>query len=188
MVYQGEKKYGSFENHPLYIELKKINVTNEKALEPVESGKDKAKHLEEELTSKRQKKCDEIFAEYLGYIAQNVKEAYYKEALKFVLLYRECLNHYHSQLSEGKKKLPDILAMQPPAAIKGESKTEFCLENNAEQVPDISNEFLAAYLPKTKVEIKQEDSKELTYHLCCWLFLNTYTCSIVSFAPPKGKD
>lgn len=38
--------------------------------------------------------CDEIFALYLRHISKQVNEHYYRIVLRFVLLYRECLNEY----------------------------------------------------------------------------------------------
>jgi len=38
--------------------------------------------------------CDEIFGLYLRDLSKLVNENYYKTALRFVLLYRECLNEY----------------------------------------------------------------------------------------------
>jgi flagellar biosynthesis GTPase FlhF len=38
--------------------------------------------------------CDEIFALYLRHVSKLVNESYYRNVLRFVLLYRECLNEY----------------------------------------------------------------------------------------------
>jgi hypothetical protein len=38
--------------------------------------------------------CDEIFAMYLRHVSKQVNETYYRTVLRFVLLYRECLNEY----------------------------------------------------------------------------------------------
>ena len=38
--------------------------------------------------------CDEIFALYLRHVSKQVNESYYRTVLRFVLLYRECLNEY----------------------------------------------------------------------------------------------
>lgn len=39
-------------------------------------------------------RCDEIFALYLRDLCKRVNENYYKTILRFVILYRECLNEY----------------------------------------------------------------------------------------------
>jgi hypothetical protein len=36
--------------------------------------------------------CDEILVTYLGEVSKRVNLFYFKTVLKFVLLYRECLN------------------------------------------------------------------------------------------------
>ena len=36
--------------------------------------------------------CDEIFCLYLRHVCKLVNENYYKNVLRFVILYRECLN------------------------------------------------------------------------------------------------
>ena len=36
--------------------------------------------------------CDEIFGLYLRHVCKLVNENYYKNVLRFVILYRECLN------------------------------------------------------------------------------------------------
>ena len=38
--------------------------------------------------------CDDIFSLYLRDLCKHVNENYYKTCLRFVLLYRECLNEY----------------------------------------------------------------------------------------------
>ena len=38
--------------------------------------------------------CDEVFCLYLRNVCKLVNENYYKNVLRFVLLYRECLNEY----------------------------------------------------------------------------------------------
>lgn len=38
--------------------------------------------------------CDEVFSMYLRHVSKQVNENYYRNCLRFVLLYRECLNEY----------------------------------------------------------------------------------------------
>ena len=38
--------------------------------------------------------CDEVFCMYLREISKQVNDNYYKQCLRFVLLYRECLNEF----------------------------------------------------------------------------------------------
>ena len=60
---------------------------------------------------------------------------------------------------------------------------EYCLENNAEQIPDISNDFIKEC--KLKMEIYKgfitlKEIIELTLHFCNWVFYNGYSCSLIS--------
>ena len=38
--------------------------------------------------------CDEIFCLYLREVSKQVNETYYKQVLRFILLYRECINEF----------------------------------------------------------------------------------------------
>ncbi len=38
--------------------------------------------------------CDDLFCTYLNHLCLKVNPDYYKQLLKFVLLYRECLNDF----------------------------------------------------------------------------------------------
>jgi len=38
--------------------------------------------------------CDEVFCLYLRDVCKKVNESYYRTILRFVLLYRECMNEY----------------------------------------------------------------------------------------------
>ena len=47
-----------------------------------------------EEIEKDQLTCDEVFSFYLRDVCKHVNESYYRTCLRFVLLYRECLNEY----------------------------------------------------------------------------------------------
>jgi hypothetical protein len=36
--------------------------------------------------------CDDVLCLYLGYVAKQVNEMYYRNVLKFVLMFRDCMN------------------------------------------------------------------------------------------------
>jgi hypothetical protein len=184
-TYKEEKKYGGYQNHPLYLELKKQNTQPK----PTENKEDTqvSKFSNEELEQKRQKMCDEVFAEYLLYTANHVDEKTYKETQKHILLYRECLNHYSLKLNEEKKELPSALALKE-CKIKEKDSTEYCLISNAEQMPDISNEFITEYLPKIKPEFDSASAMKMTITFCHWLFTNGYSCSLISQCPEKDNE
>ena len=174
----GSMKYGGYLNHPLYLELAKPHPTEGLKLELEES-----KGLEEqgEIRQKRQVKCDQVLAEYLRFVAGKVRKEYYVTVVKFVLMYRECMNRASERLNEEKKKLPEILVILPVGGEKG----EYCLDNNVEQAPDVCNDFIMCWLPENHPEFNVEEAKGLTMNLCTWLFHNKYTCSSLSLVGGK---
>ena len=182
IVYHDKKIYNSPENHPLFIELKRNN--EEKQILDQTTGKRVT--LKEDFVAKRKKKCDEILATYIYFIAENVKSEYCKKVLKFILMYRECLNQSADKLNEEKKNLPEVLSLHED---KPSAQSEYCIINNGEQIPDVSNYFVTLYLAKNNIKNKElEDFKELTLHMCNWLFFNGYSCSLISFTNNLSKS
>ncbi len=127
---------------------------------------------QETAEMKSRKKCDEIFAEYLDYVAKNVKKDCYKLVIKFVFLFRECLN-----LSGNRVRRTKQIALGIDEKMEDEKEIDYCLANNAEQAPEISNEFVTVYLEDLKPGFGGMDQIELTQNLCHWLFMNEYTYS-----------
>ncbi len=149
-VYKGKKRYGGATLHPLYLALLK-RARWAAAREPVS------------------KKCDEAFAEYLACLADVVVPDYYKGAVKFVLLYRECLNEYGKRLE----------SLKPPGELA-------IAEDSSEKVPEISNEFLGVCMDgKT---MAPEEAIQRTHHLCVWLFVRGYTLSKVTLSQTKPGE
>ena len=136
----------------------------------------KAPHDYANLTEddKAAMKCDEIFSLYLREVAQTVRQSVYSTILKFVLLFRECLNEYGWE----KRKEND-----PEGAKKNPRKenVEFCSENNAEHAPEICNELVTVFLEQKKdSDLQRTESIDFTRHFCHWLFIKGYTCSKLS--------
>ena len=155
----------------MYLELVKNADCKDISNNPIP----KRINMKEKYNVKRRKKCDEVFSEYLHFMCERSNVEYCKEIIIFCLLYRECLNENSEELENKKQSLPESLAIH-----NEESGTEYCLVNNAEQIPDISNVFIAKYLMKYTTSVNITEMKELTYHFCKWLFFNGYTCSILS--------
>ena len=164
------------------IKLKAIEETQKKMSDDTQKKEVQIKATEESpavneqaererMEAKSKKKCDEIFAEYLNYVARNVSKECYKQVLKFLFLFRECLNSRGTQLQRAKQLQTDVMTEDKP------EETDFCLKNNAELAPEISNEFVTVYLDEVKPDLGQFDPIELTQNLCHWLFMNEYTCS-----------
>ena len=137
-----------------------------------------------DLANKRQVSCDEVLATYLVHVAKKVNKDYYVVLLKLVLLYRECFNSLATRLSEEKKKLAQILILQLHHGPVLQN-AEYSMVNNAEQLPDVSNEFMTNYLPKSGLGLCFEEAKGFVLNLNYWLFHNRYTCSTISLVEGK---
>ena len=72
-------------------------------------------------------------------------------------------------------------ALQKYKRVIAEDKEKrFTLNNNAEVLPDIANDFVAYYLPREYPEFSKELAIELVKHLCEWLKIKKYTHSYIS--------
>ena len=109
-------------------------------------------------------KCDEIFAEYILKVSKACKKEFFIKILKFVTIFRECLNI----INKGKDNFV---------------KDDYSEINNAEDAPDISNEFVTDFLEKDPelFELSKDDAIDMTQNFCQWLYDNNYTCSKLSF-------
>jgi hypothetical protein len=139
--------YENYDKHPLFrkiLELKDLHYNLDTDKSP----------------------CDDVFADYLIKISNFCNQEYFEKLLKFVVLFRECVNfNYKHKASNG---------------------GEYAQNYNAEDVPDISNEFITEFLepfePKENntFNFSKEEAIELTQNFCSWLFDNNYTCSKLS--------
>ena len=84
-------------NH-LHATLEKLLELKSKLASEIRraNGKKKYYQLENKALSE-QKSCDYAFARYLIFMSERVNQAFYDSVLKFVLLYRDCLNLYGYQ-------------------------------------------------------------------------------------------
>lgn len=110
-------------------------------------------------------KCDEVFSEYLVKVSKIVNDNFFSKVVKFVFLFRECLNDMHKDDKDLEENL-----------YYSECK-------NAEDAPDISNDFVTDYLDfndNEKYGFAKEDAIDLTQNFCQWLYDNNFTCSKLS--------
>jgi hypothetical protein len=184
----------TYTRHPLFRILNKDHLNNIKRVnydkehpgeypqvetqpeDPKADGKPK---------NKRQQTCDEIFAEYLGFLAKKVNKTYYSKVLKFVLFFRECTNLNSGKLKEESKLMPkDLFPLMTGNSDEFQTKwgtiQDYCATHNAEQLPDISNEFILEFIPDNMQDIEIGEVTDLTQHFCHWLFINGYTCAKLS--------
>lgn len=139
------KNYSNYKDHPFF----KLII----------EGLEKTPQLDGESS-----KCDEIFADYIVKVAKLTNDRMFVKVLKFVFLFRECLNDLYK---DKVKDSPDSL---------------FSEITNAEDAPDISNEFVTDYLEtdSEKYGFSKDDAIDLTQNFCQWLYDNNFTCSKLS--------
>ena len=130
---------------------------------------------EEDISCNKQKKCDEAFAAYLDSVARDTNKSCYKQVLKFVFLFRECLNYFGDRLKASKQ----VQGVVPPSLPEAQS-VEYCLTNTAEQAPEVSNEFVTMYLEERNQSFDKFSPVDLTQNFCSWLFNHGFTCSKLS--------
>ena len=133
--------------------------------------------------------ADDALAMYLLQMSQKVNQDYVASVLQFVLLYRDCLNQYgwqkiaESDLRELKQPMDDSNIQKRMLLRQDMQKVqEFSACQNAECLPEISNEFIGVYLPQRQGAntLEQQTYVDLTRNLCFWLFVQGFTCSKIS--------
>ncbi len=84
--------------------------------------------------------------------------------IKFITLFRECVNIINKE------------------KLRNSEGQEYTQVTNAEDVPDISNDFITEFLdPDTNTfDISKEEAIDLTQNFCHWLYENNFTCSKLS--------
>jgi len=120
--------------------------------------------------------CDEIFYEYLKNISNLANKSYFLFAFKFILIFRECINTYKNiELQNSiivlKENIPDHIR-------------EFTQYYDAEQAPEMCNEFITDYLNHCDFfgfdKIELPEIIDIVQHFCYWMFENNYTSSRLS--------
>lgn len=102
---------------------------------------------------------DEIFSKYLEEGSKESNKEYFEFITKFVILFRECIN----------KNKDD------------ETGEEFCTKCNADNVPDMCNEFITDFMEGFDYfGLDTMELIEIIQHLCNWLYENKFTTSKLS--------
>ncbi len=128
-----------------------------------------------ETKDKSEKTADDIFYEYITYCRTLTNKNYLILVIKFIILFRECMNiskqiQVQNHLQNGGKAL---------------LKKEWTSSNNAENTPEMCNEFVTEYLESNDyfgIESEKDRTEiiELIQHFCSWLYLNGFTQSRLS--------
>lgn len=99
--------------------------------------------------------ADYAFWKYIEYTHSQANRDYFDYVLKFVLLFRECINI--------------------------EKKDNYTTKQSAEIVPDMCNLFISEFMEKNDFYgLDINELIELIQHFCHWLWLNNYTSSRLS--------
>ncbi len=140
-----KKNYSSYQDHPFFSTLIEHHISN-KSIDGDNS------------------KCDEIFADYLLKVSKLCREEFFVQVIKFVTLFRECMNIQY------KNRKFDMNSL------------EYSETMNAEDAPDVSNEFITDFLDWdiNPFGLCKDKAIDLTQNLCQWLYDNNYTCSKLS--------
>lgn len=119
------------------------------------------------------KSCKTIFAEYLAEMAYKVDKRFFNTLLIFAQLYKDFMNMYGWDL------ISHYRAVTPE-----ERDTAFTSSQDAEHVPEGSNEFLKSFVPKEYPGFDKKLAADLTLHLCQWLKTNNYTHTTITPVNP----
>ena len=103
------------------------------------------------------KKCaDEIFADYVIEFFDHLNKNYFVFLIKFVILFRECLNVCKTHVGE----------------------SEFSQANGADTAPDLCNEFITEFMENNQYYgLDETEIIEVIQHFCFWLYENRHTTS-----------
>ena len=105
---------------------------------------------------------DIVFIDYLNKMSTHVNAEYFTKLIMFVTLFREYVNIAKKDDNE---------------------QEEYTKRNSAEDVPDLSNEFINEFLEPEKSEVfgfSKDEAIDLTQNFCHWMYENNFTCSKLS--------
>ena len=124
---------------------------------------------------------DKVFMDYLNKMSLHVNPIYFTKLIIFVTLFREFVN-----INEFKKKNKDL---NNEIDLNNNDNTEYTSVNSAEDVPDLSNEFINDFLDTDKnlFGFNKEDSIDLTQNFCHWMYENNFTSSKLSLISNDNK-
>ena len=115
--------------------------------------------IDEPLNKIQSYNIDSIFFFYLKEHSKNVNLEYFWFMIKFIVLFRECIN-----------KLRDNLVK------KDEQNKAYSEIYNCENVPEMCNDFMLEFMePYDYFGLNKDELIELIQHFCYWLNLKQYT-------------
>jgi len=160
------QKNPEIEKHNLLLTFTKIIFEEEEIKE-----NDKTEENEAQNNLLQYKTIDEIFSKYLVEVVKDCNKEYFEFITKFVVLFRECINKikYENSINNNNN------------GFGINDAEEFSVNNNADTVPDICNEFITDFMESHDYfGLDTMELIEIIQHLCNWLYENKYTTSKLS--------
>lgn len=108
--------------------------------------------------------CDDLFGVYLNDISNYINSTFYKSVIILLRHYRDCMNILGWEIFEQYKDLLD----EP-------TESEFCCVKNAENLPEICNDFLNNYLPNKLPSFDKHIASVIICEFCDWLYRKKFT-------------
>ena len=157
----------SFESFLRLVRTDKVSeyLWLQKVLKAVAEAEMEEKQREDMPVSTGIKKtCDKVLGEYLWDLGKKVNEKFFHIMIIFVNAYKQCMDEYGWE----------ILRKYRQVSFE-ERKKEFVVSNDAEHMPEVSNDFISYFLPKEHPCFEKNLAIELTRHFCEWLKKNKHT-------------
>ena len=115
--------------------------------------------IEDPLNKIQSYNLDGILFTYLKEFYKNANLEYFWFMIKFIVLFRECVNRLRADLVK-----------------KDQQNKLYCEIYNCENAPEVCNDFLLEFMePYDYFGMNKEELIELILHFCYWLNLKEYT-------------
>ena len=158
-VLQNYKEVGEYQFYNLIInnwEKEKPEIEEESYFD------DNQKNSNEPLKKVNSPCIDGLFYLYLREFSKKTNKNYFWFLLKFVVLFREFINQKKNEYTRKEAETED--------------KKEYTQLYNAENIPDICNDFYIEFMePKNFFGLNQNELIEVIQHYCYWLYSQKYT-------------
>jgi len=158
-VLQNYKEVGEYQFYNLIInnwEKEKPEIEEESYFD------DNQKNSNEPLKKVNSPSIDGLFYLYLREFSKKTNKNYFWFLLKFVVLFREFINQKKNEYIRKEAETED--------------KKEYTQLYNAENIPDICNDFYIEFMePKNFFGLNQNELIEVIQHYCYWLYSQKYT-------------
>lgn len=158
-------------HYRLYSFLKVFSILDGFAVEDTETLIPKRDYDELSQDEKdRLISWDEVFALYLREVSRMVNPNTYKRVLKFIVLYRECVNEYAWEkkvfYEDRTKSVEELKALS--------YYHEYSICNSAEHIPEVANEFITEIVDTRgkAFGLDRDECIDLTRNFTHWLYVS----------------